>query len=102
MRRRAFRLTNRARRDLAEIRSFVAADSPNAADRLLSQISEKIAWAAESGYTGVPRNFIRPGLRALQFGNYCIYFIVDQNFLTVLRILHGAREVGLQSFSEDG
>ena len=101
MKPRAFRLTDRARNDLVEIRAYLACERPRAADRLVSELADKIAWAAESGHRGVPRHEIKDGLRAMLHGNHCIYFFIDDDRLTtVLRVLHGAREVRLQSFPE--
>lgn len=54
---------------------------------------EDLARIADLGVTGVSRDWIRPGLRLHIYGKYCAYFRYDDERLTVLRIVHGARDI---------
>jgi toxin ParE1/3/4 len=54
---------------------------------------EDLARIADLGVTGVARDWIRPGLRLHIYGKYCAYFRTDDECLTVLRIVHGARDL---------
>jgi toxin ParE1/3/4 len=51
------------------------------------------------GLTGVSRDFI-PGLRAFSYRDRCIYFLVDNSTMTVLRILHGRQDTTSKDFPE--
>ncbi|MDM9629198.1 type II toxin-antitoxin system RelE/ParE family toxin [Rhizobium sp. S152] len=63
-----------------------------AARRFLDDINGRIEWIAKLGITGSPRDFI-PGLRAFPYRRRCIYFFIDDENLSVLRVLHGRQEI---------
>ena len=56
---------------------------------------------AELGYSGAPRNSIRPGLRLAVHARYNIYFRVTESETIILHIVHSARDVGRLSFDDD-
>jgi len=98
---RSFSLSARAQHDLRDIYNYIAADNPEAADGLLDLIAGKIEWLAETGFDGVSREWVYPGLRALPLrSSYCIYFIADEASVKVLRVLHGAQNTDAESFSD--
>ena len=92
-------LAPKARDDLTEIYLYIARDNPDAAARFVADLSSKIEWVAATGFTGVPRDWIRPGLRALPYRERCIYFRVNDETVTILRVLHGRQDVQRQEFS---
>jgi toxin ParE1/3/4 len=98
MRNRSFSLSTDAVNDLINIYEFIAEQNPSAARRLVEEIEAKIRDMAASGYTGVARDWIRPGLRALPFRDRCIYFRVDETSLYVLRIVHGKQAIDSDDF----
>jgi toxin ParE1/3/4 len=38
------------------------------------------------------RNQLAPGLRALPYGDYVIYYMAKPDELVIVRVLHGARD----------
>jgi plasmid stabilization system protein ParE len=97
MRARRLVMSQRALNDLLDIYDYIAQFNPVAARRLLDDINAKIEWMATLGITGVPRDFI-PGLRALPYQKRCIYFLVEERKLIVLRVLHGRQKVSPDDF----
>jgi toxin ParE1/3/4 len=83
--------TRKARADLREIRSFIAIDNPEAANRL----AERIVDAAES-LVGFPHKgrTVRRGLRQIQAVHpYVIRYRVKRAEIEITRVYHGARNV---------
>jgi toxin ParE1/3/4 len=58
-------------------------------------------WLAGSGTSGVSRENLRPGLRALVYKNRIIYFRVTQDECRIVRVLHSRQDISTQSFSDD-
>lgn len=85
---------------MAGIYGFIAESSDVAALAFVEDLSNKIEWMARSGFTGVARDWIRPGLRALPYRDRCFYFRVDDEAIYLLRVLHGKQDVSTQEFAE--
>lgn len=68
--------------------------APSARDDLTA----RMWWIAETGFTGAPRDWIRPGLRALPYRECCICFRIDENTVTIQRVIHGRQDVSSQEF----
>lgn len=64
----------------------------------VADLNAKIEWIAKTGFTGVPRDWIRPGLRALPYRERCIYFRIDDDAVIILRVIHGRQDVSAQEF----
>jgi plasmid stabilization system protein ParE len=78
--------------DLDEIRSYIAADNPDAADRVITEIFDRIRALVEFPHQG----YRRPSLtsRALRFAlmrDYVIAYAPDTTPLRVLGVFHGRR-----------
>lgn len=86
--------TDRAERDLTEIRGFIAADNPVRALSFVGEVRE-----ACLGITNWPEAnpvaVVLDGrsLRRLVFGRYLIFYLVEDENVIVVRVLHGARNV---------
>lgn len=100
MRRRRFRLSERAADDLTEIYDYIANANPDAAQRVIDGIDAKIRSIATLGLTGSPRDDMRSDLRAAVFRNYQIYFRVTPSYLLIVRILHGRQDISSEDFPE--
>ena len=88
MKRRRLMVTAQALNDLLADHNYIAQFNPVAARRFLDDINLKMIWLARYGITGVPRNYV-PNLRAFPYRDRCIYFVVDDQRMYVLRVLHG-------------
>ncbi|WP_372701081.1 type II toxin-antitoxin system RelE/ParE family toxin [Castellaniella sp.] len=75
--------------------SYVAEDSSEAtANRLIATLyttCEKILPFPESQPA---RPLIAPGLRVTFHGSYAIYYTHSPAAVTIIRVLHGARDIG--------
>ena len=88
------RRTARADADLDAIWLNIAQDSEPAADRVLTRL-----FAAEDRLAAFPemgplRDELAPGVRSWVVADYLIFCRVDPDSIIVLRVLHGARDIG--------
>jgi len=86
-------LSRAAEADLLEIWCYIAEDSFDAADRVLGAIDAQSKKAAENPRIGQPRHDLSPGMRSLVSGSYVIFYRETLGGVTVMRVLHGARDV---------
>lgn len=89
-----FRRTVEAEDDLLSIWRYIAEDDPQAATRLLLSIDERCALLADNPQLGPARPDIAPDLRYFPFGNYLILYREVSNEVEIVRVLHGARDLG--------
>lgn len=100
MRRRRFRLSERAADDLTAIHDYIADINPGAARRVIDGINAKIRSIAALGLTGTSRDDMRSDLRVVIFRNHLIYFRVTASHLLIVRILHGRQDMTSKDFPE--
>lgn len=83
----------RALRDLEEIFDYVAADSPEAAERVRRAILDAISIIAARPYLGI-KNARAPNMRSkLVFRYpYRIHYLVQENGIFVVHIRHSSRK----------
>ena len=86
--------SRQARADLAEIWRYIAADNPAAARRLLERIEAVARLLAERPLMGRPRPNLAPGLRSFPVGAYVLYYRPVSAGIRIVRVLHGARDLG--------
>jgi toxin ParE1/3/4 len=94
------RISAKADRDLQRLHFHINTNNPRAADALLESLFVKMKWIADVDFTGVPRDELSPGLRALPYKNRCIYFRSYPDRIVILRVLHGAQDVTAKTFEE--
>ena len=83
----------RARRDINATWDHIAADNVQAADRVADQIERAVRMLAELPGAGHIRHDVRdPRLRFWTVKRYVIAYRYTSRTLTVLRVLHGARD----------
>jgi len=78
--------------DLVQIWLHVADDDPDAADRLFELIDEACAMLAGQPHAGPAREDLAPGLRFYPVGNYLVFYTLRDDGITVVRVIHGARD----------
>jgi plasmid stabilization system protein ParE len=92
-----YRFTPQALNDLFDIWSYIAQDSPEAADRVEEAIYDACELLARSPLAGTVRKDLTSlPLRfwlAPQFPNYFIVYDPEAKPLEVIRILHRARNI---------
>ena len=86
-------ITPLAAHDLEEIGDYIAQDNPLRAASFIAELRaqcEKISLNP-AGYRR--RSELSDGLRSCPHGNYVIFFESTADQVTVVRILHGARDL---------
>ena len=104
--RRRFTLAVPARRDLAEIWSWIAVNSGRArADSVIERLRESCTLLAGNPLIGRERPEVREGVRSLAVAPHVIFYESNQRGVRVLRVIHGARHLaralGQRSSSSD-
>lgn len=79
--------------DLAEIWEYIGANNPDAADRWLDTIDDKVKLIAESPYIGRERDELVPVLRSFPVGKYLLFYRPIAGGIELIRVLHGSRDV---------
>lgn len=90
----------RAYEDLEEISAYIAMDSPaasigflDAAEKAFSVLAEMpllgVAWAVSDAKLGGMRTYLLP-----QYRNYLIIYRATPEGTEILRVVHGARDIG--------
>jgi toxin ParE1/3/4 len=79
--------------DYRDIWRYIAADKPDAADRLLLRIDSKLELYAENPGMGTPRDNLALGLRSFPVGNYLVFYRIVSDGIELVRVLHGSRDL---------
>jgi toxin ParE1/3/4 len=80
--------------DLQDIENFIARDSVLHAISFVDRIVAAADTLSDSPHLGrVVPEFNRPDLRELIFGSYRIVYLLKDDGVTILRAVHGARDL---------
>lgn len=95
-------ITAEAMSDLEAIGDYIAQDNPVRARSFVGELLDKARGLADlpKGFPLVPR-YERLGIRRRVHGNYAIFYRVEPDQVTVIHILHGARDADAILFPED-
>jgi toxin ParE1/3/4 len=88
------RRTLAADADLDEIFAHIANDNRAAAERVIRRIEDAEARLAEYSEIGRTRDDLLAGARSWPVGDYLIFYQHTNAELIVVRVLHGARDLG--------
>ena len=88
-----YRLSALARHDLHDIADYLAERNAETARRVLSEIRGRLKLLASQPSLGAPRNDLRIGLRCSVVRKYVIYYQTAEDFVDILRVVHGARDI---------
>ena len=83
-----------SRRDLQEILEYIAKDKPGAALHHVERLEEACWTLARSPFLGTARDELLPFLRSYTVGNYVIFYRPADDGVDVVRVVHGARDMG--------
>jgi toxin ParE1/3/4 len=87
------RLTEQAEADLDELWAYIAANNPDAADRMVDAVLDSSRMHVRFPGMGQSRDDLRPGLRCFVVSPYVVFYRPIEDTIEVLRILHGARDI---------
>lgn len=93
--RRRVRRSAQARADIRGISQWIVQNSGsvNAALKWIRDLDERVERIADAPGTGTTHDDLEPGLRSSPFGNYMIFFRSGPRTLTVMRAVHGGRDM---------
>ena len=83
----------RAREDLIELWTHIAADNPSAADRMLDRIEAKRRRRADTPRLGRARPDIAEGLRLFPIRRYVVLYRELPDGIEIVRVVHGMRRL---------
>jgi len=87
-------LTPGAKGDLERIGDYIAQDNPARAESFVNELLEKAHMIGDTplGFPLVPR-YAHLGIRRRVHGNYLIFYRVEEDRVSIIHILHGARDI---------
>lgn len=83
----------KAYEDLFEIWDFIAADNIAAADTWIDKLDAQFLLLAYHPLIGRAREELTKDLRSFPLGRYVIFYMPDTNGITVVRVIHSARDI---------
>ena len=86
------RLTARAKRDIADIRSYFASDDKRAAERVRQQILHAISLLADYPLIGTASDEAQVRVKLVRHYPYRIYYRVMGDVIEILHVRHTARK----------
>jgi len=85
--------TSSAKADTSEALAYLGERSPDASERLATELDQRITLLASQPLMGRMRDDLSPGLRSSVVGKYHIFYRFTDDELRVVRILRGSRNV---------
>ncbi len=86
--------TQSAQTDLLEAWQFIAEENPAAADRVLDVIEYEIKVLLDQPLIGKARPELAEGIRSWPTSTpYILFYLIDKQTITVVRVLHHARDI---------
>ncbi|NMG46318.1 type II toxin-antitoxin system RelE/ParE family toxin [Aromatoleum toluvorans] len=86
--------TASAQADLLEAWLFIAEENPVAADRVLDAIEQEASSLLSNPLMGRLRPELAAGVRSWPTATpYILFYLADRGGITVLRVLHHARDI---------
>ena len=87
-------LTEKADRDLSEIKEYIALDNPKAADALLSDFEKAFDNLASMPKIGhINKNLTNKNVRFLNIKKYVIIYKINDDSVVVIRISSAYRDI---------
>ena len=86
-------LSEKARSDLLHICGYLEERSPNAASSFIRRIDENFENLRRFPFIGRERSSLAPGLRCLVVGLHLIFYLADEDKITVVRVIDGRMDV---------
>ncbi|MEJ2250811.1 MAG: type II toxin-antitoxin system RelE/ParE family toxin [Candidatus Lokiarchaeota archaeon] len=88
--------TNNALEELDDIALYISKDSPNYAHILINEIYEMVSHLKQFPKFGrkVPE-YDNPNLREILYKNYRIIYLIKQDHLEIISVVHGSRKLKL-------
>ena len=86
-------ISESARADLRDITIYIARDNPERAASFVEELIEQVQVVGERPLSFAAKDDLHSGMRSATHGRYRIVFRSDDAKVTVLRVLHGVRDI---------
>jgi toxin ParE1/3/4 len=83
-----------AEEDLKKIWAYVAEQNPEAAGKLIKEITRRFAILRDQPHMGREQDKLLVNLRSFTVKNYVIFYQPFEEGIEILRVLHGSRDIG--------
>lgn len=85
--------TAAANKDIRKIYFYYAARSPQAAARIVAKINQSFELLSRHPRVGRARSRFGRAVRGIVSGNYVILYMIDENRVTILRVIDGRMDI---------
>lgn len=89
-------ITPLAESDIEDIGDYIAQDNPDRAVSFVAELRVQCRKIAEAPQAYRSRPELGEGIRSCAYGNYVIFFCSSGDEVSIVRVLHGARDIGAQ------
>jgi len=86
-------ISDKAKRDLLAIHSYLAQHNPKAATDIVKRINVRFGQLSRFPFIGRERSSLAPGLRSLISGNHLIFYTVGPEQITVVRVIDSRMDI---------
>jgi toxin ParE1/3/4 len=86
-------ISDKAKSDLFRIYGYLDERSPNAANAFIQRINTNFDNLARFPFIGRERSRLAPGLHGLVVGVHLVFYTVDPDKITVVRVIDGRMDV---------
>lgn len=95
-------LSAEARDDLERIGDYIAQDNPARPRGFVRELLEKARSIGDTPHAfPLVSRYAHLGIRRLTHGNYLIFYWPGEDIVTIIHILHGARDIGALLFPDE-
>lgn len=94
-------ISPKAGQDLEAIGDYIAQDNSDAALQFVLNLRQQCQRIASHPLAYRTRPELGDGIRVAPVGRYLVFFKLSENDVTIVRILHGAREINSFVVDED-
>lgn len=88
-----YRLAAEAQDDLNAIAEYIVRDNPTRAVTFIEELKDCFRVIAERPRSFPAREALSPGLRSAVHGNYLILYRIEEDYVRIMRVIHGARDL---------
>jgi toxin ParE1/3/4 len=86
-------VSNKAEADLLHLFSHLAQRNLIIAETIVGEFHEKLESLARSPFIGRERSSLGVGMRSVVVGMYVIFYVIERDHITVVRVLDGRRDI---------
>lgn len=87
------KVTDAAKEDLLEIWAYVAENNPEAANKLIKEITGKFNLLRDYPQMGRDQSRLLVNLRSIIVRNYQVFYLPFDDGVEIMRVLHGSRDI---------